>query len=241
MALELEGSAEITIPEGAKPGDKVKVEKVKFSPSQAEIDNVVRDRVTRATEAGRKAAEDDLKAKQDQAEKERKERELNSGSVQESAEVKELRKSNETLQNQMNGFMVESRINTALAANGAADLDAEFRTGIKLTPQSTQAEVDEQVKAAIQRKKDFLKKHGIEDEAGNEGEAEKPKTIGRAGAGGSKQSKAAETELKELMTKMNANRPNYAGMLAGKSEEQQLKSLRVWNAQGNLDKRADRK
>jgi hypothetical protein len=219
MALELDGKAKIKIPETAKPGDEIEVS-TKFTAEQGPVDRIVTERLERAQKEDKaKITELENKLKGTATDSEK--------ATQLQAQINELTAKNQAAENQ-------ARIEKALRKADASNLEDEFRAGITVDAKDDDGQVEEKIKAAIKKRDEFLKKHGIKKSAaGND------QIIGRVGSGGSTDDDPADkvhADLVDLMEKNNPGLKLYVDRAGDKAA--QTKLLQNYKAQGLLNPKA---
>ncbi len=219
MALLLNGTAKVKVPEGAKPGDEIEV-KTEFSAEQGPIDQLVASRLERDRK------EDKAKIQT----LETKISELAGTEGKTAAQEKRLA----DLESELAESKKNEKVDKALRKAGAADLEDEFRTGIKVSSTDDDAAIDAAVKDAVKRREDFLKKHGGKVKPSEEGVAS-----GRPGSGGSLDEEAEDKKHSDLLALVKRNKPGLLVYIerAG-SKEDKTKLMQKYKAQGLLEPKA---
>ncbi len=217
MALQLQGTAKVKVPEDAKPGDEIEVT-TEFSAEQGPVDRLIADRIARDRK------EDQAKLKELEAKLKDKE-----GKEGESAVLQnQLTQLNEKLA----ASELLRRVDEALRAAGAADLEAEFRGSIRVAATDDDGAIADAVKAAVKRKEEFVKKYGggttkIEDGKGG---------TGILGAGGSPDNTPEGKKLADLVglvKRMNPGLMTYIDRAADAPAK--IKLMESYKAQGLLE------
>ncbi len=218
MALLLSGTAKVKVPEGAKPGDEITV-KQEFEADQGPVDQIVASRLERDRKEDKAKIQDLEKKISDLAGEEGKT----------AAQEKRLK----DLETELANSKTQEKIDKALRKAGAADLEDEFRTGIKVSSSDDDGDVEKAVKSAIERRKEFLKKHGAK--AKEEGGVQ----TGRTGSGGSEDVEAEDKQFADLMALVKRNKPGLELYVNREgSKEKKIKLMQAYKAKGLLEPKA---
>lgn len=223
MPANLKGSAEVTVPADAKPGDKFKVEGITFEVEQDDFERSLRTRLSQQKRQHEtELAELDKTHKEELAKlgKGDKEPEANKATEKMEKELAEMKA--KFAQAELQG-----RLTAALAAAGLDKAPAVYRNSVTLKADASDDDIAEAVKK-LSEDPDLQKLLGTE--------TTEPtiKAIGnRGGSGGA--DKGAEDKHLALMRKAELNQPKLHRMLAGMEPEQQKTTLADWEAQGSLE------
>ncbi len=224
MPAILKGTAKITIPADAKPGDEIEVKGVSFEADQDDYERSLRQRLDQQ----KRQHTLDIEAKETQI-KELKaklpvEGAGNNAPVPDPAVANKIA----ALEKDLAESKLQQRIDAQLKKSGLAEIPTVFRNSLKLAANASDAEVEDAVKALSEDgdlKKLMAKDTTTED-------PKKPRNpTPRPGGGGSQDPK---DKISTLAEKARLNAPQYHAMLAGMEAEQQLEVLESWDAQGVL-------
>lgn len=220
MPAILKGTASITVPADAKPGDVIEVKGVEFTADQEDYDRALAARLAQQKRQHQKEVEE-----LDRLHKEELEKLKGDGKpAPDNAALKKLEEETLALKNKLAATELKTKVDAALAAAGLEKAPAVYRNSLNLKADAT----DEDIAEAVKKLADDADLKKLLGET-----VTPPKPVGNRGGSGS--GDRDDNKTGALLLKAQRNQPQLYQMLVGMPPDEQKTTLADWEAQGSLE------